>query len=91
MHLLNSESKYLITRNTTLVVCYNSNYPFMALLMVFKKNIVAINIDNFPSFIKRFGISKSPTFIFFKNGKEKKRTTDVISMMTLMERYFEND
>jgi len=79
--LLNNENDFKIYDKKIIILFYSHEDFILKILSSKYKNnhdVVAVDITHFKSFIKRFDLKSTPTLIFFKNGKERKRITNVI-------------
>jgi len=82
MLFLKSEDEFRLKSNRNIIIFYSENNFLLSFLIKklehLNEGILFVNVSVFKNFIKRFDVKNAPTIIFFKNGREKKRITDVI-------------
>lgn len=88
MHFVTQESEICLTDGYQVMYFYSPTLPFHR-KMLFMLNtaqqensdieFLAVDLEQFSSQHKRFGINVLPTILLFNNGKEKRRLEGVIS------------
>ena len=81
-----NDSKEIIIKNSILYFYINDNFLHKKIKSILSKdnnknyNIYFINIKNFKNYIKIYDLKSVPTFILFKNKKEKNRINNIINL-----------
>lgn len=87
MNFLTKESDFQLKEGMQSLYFYAPWMPFHKKMVVMlakmeekHKNIefLAIDVDSFKTFIKRFDLISIPTILLMDNGKEKKRITGLV-------------
>ena len=81
-----NDSKEIIINNSILYFYINDNFIHKKIKSILFQeynknyNIYFINIKNFKNYIKIYDLKSVPTFIFFKDKKEKYRINNIINL-----------